>query len=59
MGLSAKEQASSLLLAGTGWFELQRYQQARTWFQRALKEPDSAAAARTWLDYIDTLEEYL
>jgi len=59
MGLSAKEQASSLLLAGTGWFELQRYPQARTWFQRALKEPDSAAAARTWLDYIDTLEEYL
>lgn len=58
-GLEDNDSANALLLAGSSHFELQHYADARRYFQRALKQPDSATSAKTWLDYIATVEEYL
>jgi tetratricopeptide (TPR) repeat protein len=58
-GLTDKQKGNALILAGNSAFELQDYPTAKRYFQRALKEPDSASSARTWLDYIASVEEYL
>ena len=58
-GLSDKQKGNALILAGNSAFELQDYPTAKRYFQRALKEPDSASSAKTWLDYIASVEEYL
>ena len=58
-GLPDKQKGNALILAGNSAFELQDYPTAKRYFQRALKEPDSASSARTWLDYIASVEEYL
>lgn len=58
-GLDDQDKANALLLAGSSYFEQQDYKSARRYFQKALKQADSATSAKTWLDYIATVEEYL
>lgn len=57
-GLSQKDKGKALMLAGNSTFELKDYKQARRYFQQALSIASSAAAARSWLEYLDSVEEY-
>jgi tetratricopeptide (TPR) repeat protein len=43
-------------MQGNAYFELEEYQNAKVYFSKALKEPDSTNSAKAWLDYMQQLE---
>ena len=57
-GLDDDDKGRALLLAGRSATELNDLKAARRYFQQALTLADSAANARSWLEYINALEEY-
>ena len=56
--LDDDDKGRALLLAGRSATELNDLKAARRYFQQALTLADSAANARSWLEYINALEEY-
>ena len=46
------------MLAASSAYELQDFNTARRYFQQALTYADTAANARSWLDYLAMLEQY-
>lgn len=57
-GLNDKDRANTLVIAANAAYELTDYRTARRYFQQALGFADTAATAKSWLDYLGTLEEY-
>lgn len=57
-GLSDREKPRALMLAASSAYELKDMQTARRYFQQALTYPDTAKNAKSWLDYLATLEQY-
>ena len=57
-GLDDDDKGRALLLAGRSATELNDLKAARRYFQQALTLADSAGNARSWLEYINALEEY-
>jgi len=57
-GLKDDAKGRALLLAGQASVELKQLKSARRYFQQALTIGDSAGSARSWLEYINALEEY-
>ena len=57
-GLEADQKAQALMLAGSSALQLDDKPAARRYFQQALKHPHTAANARSWLNYIDALDQY-
>ena len=51
-GLSARQQASSLLHQGNAYFELGLYPEAKRYFSRAQKKPSTTHSATSWLNYM-------
>lgn len=58
-GLEDKEKAQTLMLAASSAYELKDLATARRYFQQALAYASTASNAKSWLDYISSLEEYL
>jgi tetratricopeptide (TPR) repeat protein len=56
LGLTGKKRGLSFLMQGNAYFELEEYQNAKVYFSKALKEPDSTNSAKAWLDYMQQLE---
>lgn len=54
---SNKDSANAMISAGQCALELKQMDRARVYFQRALKLPQTANAARQWLDYLQVLAE--
>ena len=57
-GLPDRDKARALMLAASSAYELQDMNTARRYFQQALTFPDTAANARSWLDYLSMIEQY-
>lgn len=57
-GLPERDKARTLMLAASSAYELQDFNTARRYFQQALTYADTAANARSWLDYLAMLEQY-
>ena len=57
-GLDDDDKGRALLLAGRSATELNDLKAARRYFQQALTLADSAGNARSWLEYINAMEEY-
>lgn len=58
-GLEDKEKAQTLMLAASSAYELKDLATARRYFQQALAYASTASNAKSWLDYIGSLEEYM
>lgn len=58
-GLPDKQKGDAYMLAGSSAYELKDYPTAKRYFQRALQEAKVAGSAKTWLNYIESVEEYL
>lgn len=57
-GLNERDKPRALMLAANSAYELQDINTARRYFQQALTYPDTAANARSWLDYMGMMEQY-
>lgn len=56
LGLKGRKIGLSLLMQGNAYFELEEYANAKVYFSKALKEPNSTNSAKAWLDYMQQLE---
>ena len=57
-GLNEKDKASAIMLAATSAYELHDFASARRYFQQALRFANTAVNAKSWLDYLASLEEF-
>lgn len=56
LGINGKKAGMTLLMQGNAYFELEDYVNAKLYFSKALKEPNTTNSARAWLDYMEQLE---
>ncbi len=57
-GLETDQKAQAFMLAGSSALQLDDRAAARRYFQQALQHPHTAANARSWLNYIDALDQF-
>jgi tetratricopeptide (TPR) repeat protein len=57
-GLNEKDRAQAIMLAASSAYELNDLRSARRYFQEALSHGSTAANAKSWLDYLSSMEEY-
>ena len=57
-GLNEKDRAQAIMLAASSAYELNDLRSARRYFQEALSHASTAANAKSWLDYLSSMEEY-
>ena len=56
LGINGKKLGMTLLMQGNAYFELEDFINAKLFFSRALKEPNTTNSARAWLDYMQQLD---
>lgn len=57
-GLNSHDKAQAIMLAASSSYELNDLRSARRFFQEALSHSSTAANAKSWLDYLSSMEEY-
>ncbi len=56
LGINGNKFGMTLLMQGNAYFELEDYINAKLFFSKALKEPNTTNSARAWLDYMQQLD---